>query len=164
MRHFNTSDQSLNFYPFWRNPHLLACALPETVFFHLCGQSGCGVFSPSQALSKHEAAGLFNFSTTCDAVRVCVVLAAIGAIRLKEQAFSNDSIRIQDQTFSPIAYITIQDQNFSANAAIRLKDQTFLSNARIAIQEKTLSTNAFLSFLAFLTVQLRAGSFREFCP
>ena len=94
VRHFITYHQILNCYTVCRNPHPLVCSLPETENFLLWG---CGVFPPSQVLLKHveykqaeyvSCPGLFTLF-------VCLVLAAIGAIRLKAQAISNASIRLK---------------------------------------------------------------------
>ena len=134
VRHFITFHQILNCYTVWRNPHLLVCSLPETENFL---PWGCGVFPPSQVLLKHveykqaeyvSCPGLFTLF-------VCLLLAAIGAIRLKLKPFPMPPL---DWNFFTNAYIAIQNQTFSANARFAIMYQTFSPRARIAIKDKTV--------------------------
>ena len=89
VRHLHTYHQSLNFYTFWRNPHLLVCSRPEMVFFLplwairiLCLFSFAGFIEPCGMKEGVR----FKMSKTRVTGCVCLVLA-IGAISLKDQAF-----------------------------------------------------------------------------
>ena len=148
VRHFNSFNQSLNFHTFWRNPHLLVRSLPD---MHACVQARMPrmrsfllYFFPSQLLSKEA---ICKFSGLV-ALLVCLVLAAIGAIRFKDQTFSPNALQTKIKPFQPMPplnskgsnfftqCIANQGRTFSANASIKIKDVTFSSNAGLKSSPK----------------------------
>ena len=109
-------------------PDMHAC-VRECVPFCCC----CILFLLHSFYRRKEHVSCFGLVT----LLVCLVRAAIGAIRFKDQTFS--AIRIKHQTFSPNA-LRSRIKPFQPNASIRIKDQTFSANARIEIEIKHFQT------------------------
>ena len=103
------------------------CALYlKRYFFEFCGPWECCVCSPSQGLSKHVDCRQMELSRTCNVCCVCLVLATISAIRLKDQAFSNASIRIKDQTFYPMLTLQSRVKRFQPMTQLDLRIKLFI--------------------------------------
>ena len=139
MRHFHTYHQSLNFYTFWRNPHLLVCFLPEMAFFALT------YIFPFTGRKKFASCYMWNtgcnFSRTCVGRCVCVLCAP----PLVPLDFRMPPLQLTVKLFPPLLTFPSRIKPFP-NASIRIQDQFFSANARITIHDKTFAEVLFLCF------------------